>query len=103
MSHHNHPHPVHTVQKAGIGRVIHVIGKGVHSNGAEVAPALITRVWGEPDATGKQLVNATIFPDLGKPHPQGSIHIHPSREKAHEAVTRELGADPIAAFWPERT
>lgn len=90
------------VQKAAIGRTIHVIGKGAHSNGAEAAPAVITRVWGEPDATGKQLVNATVFLDLAPPRPQGSIYIHTTREKAYEAVSREFAADGFAAFWPER-
>jgi len=90
------------ITPAKIGRTIHVIGKAVESNGATVAPAVITRVWGEPQPGGKQMINLTAFPDGAAPLPMGSVFLYPSREAAHDAVHGVTGTDSAAAFWPER-
>lgn len=92
------------VQPAAVGRTLTVIGKGIESNGATSAPAVVTRVWGPPDSgNGKQLVNLTIFPDLAAPKPQGSVYLYPTATEARAAVTQEYGADHMAAHWPERS
>lgn len=91
------------VTPATVGRTLIVIGKGIESNGATSAPAIVTRVWGPPDSsTGKQLVNLTIFPDLAPPKPQGSVYLYPTETEARAAVSQEYGADHMAAFWPGR-
>ena len=48
-----------------VGRVVLVTG--VSSNGVDVQPAIITRVW-NPDC-----VNVMVLPDSGSPHPRTSI------------------------------
>ncbi|MFG6462300.1 hypothetical protein ACG04Q_12030 [Roseateles sp. DXS20W] len=93
---------IETITRATIGRVVHVIGKGAESNGATVAPAMITRVWGEPTENGKQMVNLTIFPDYAKPQYQGSVWLYPSPRAAHDAVDGGTGTELFAAYWPER-
>jgi hypothetical protein len=93
---------IETITPAKIGRIVHVIGKGAESNGATVAPAIVTRVWSEPTVDGKQMVNLTIFPDNAAPVPQGSVWLYPSPTAAHDAAWGLTGTEPFAAFWPER-
>lgn len=92
-----------TITPAKVGRTVHVVGKGAESNGASVAPAVITRVWGEPQPGGRQLVNLTVFPDGAAPKPQGSVFLYPSVEAAHEAVHGVTDIAYMAAYWPERS
>lgn len=80
-----------------IGRIVHVIGPDAESNGAAVAPAIITRVWSE------DLVNATIFPDGAVPLPRTSIRLHVDEEAARQfAGTTARQAASNQAFWPPR-
>ncbi len=86
------------MSKPSIGRVIHAVGGSAASNGADVAPALITRVWGEhPD--GGWTVNATVFPDYGQPVFASSTRLFDTEEQARESLQYPSS---IAAFWPPR-
>lgn len=93
---------IQTVKPAKVGRIVHVIGKGAESNGAKVAPAIITRVWGEPTENGKQMVNLTIFPDYAAPLWQGSVWLYPTARAAQDAVDGGTGTEYCAAYWPEQ-
>lgn len=82
--------------KPSIGRVIIVKGHQAASNGADRAPAIITRVWGDGDTSiGPVMVNATAFCDLGRLKLLGSINLYDSEADV------PVGAD-VAAFWPPR-
>ena len=94
---------IQPIQKAAIGRIVHVVGKAAESNGAAVAPAIITRVWGEPHAGGKQLVNLTVLPDNSLPKLLGSVCLFQTPEAAQDAVSGVTGTDQAAAYWPGRS
>jgi len=82
--------------KPSIGRTVIVRAAIAQSNGAQVAPAVITRVHDADDTGG--LVNTTAFPDCAPPVAVTSIHVYPSQEAADRAV----GPGGYAAWWPER-
>lgn len=101
--------------KPSLGRVI--ITKGVvNSTGTDEAPAIITRVWSDKEpAEAVVLVNATVFPDLASPRPQGSIQLFETRAEAEaeQAKVNAIGdneenfkkrglSGPMVAFWPDR-
>lgn len=82
--------------KPTIGRT--VIVQGIYSNGATMAPGVITRVWGDGDpATGTPVrVNLTVFPDNDVPTLRSSIALCETREQAHKLQ------ESVVAHWPER-
>lgn len=87
--------------KASLGRVIVVKG-AVSSNGAEVHPAIINRVWSDKDPDDAVvLVNVTIFPDCGAPVSMGSVRLFNTPEKA-EAQLALQGYSMAVGYWPER-
>lgn len=75
-----------------IGRVVHVLGGVAVSNGANVAPAIITRVWEQ--ANGTYLINCTVFPDASPPRAATSVKLVKNHTEAKE--------HGHAAFWPPR-
>jgi hypothetical protein len=79
--------------KPSIARIVLVTGAVAVSNGATVAPAMITRVWSDT------LVNLTVFPDCAPPVNLTSVSLHPDAETA-----RGTCAFPSsnAAYWPPR-
>jgi len=85
-----------SIVKPSLGRIVHVIGVQAASNGADVAPAIITRVWNDG------LINCTVFPDCAAPVPASSVSIV---EDEAAARARSEGKDYIVtvAFWPPRT
>jgi len=85
-------------QQPSPGRVVLAVGGKAKANGADVAPALITRVWGERE-DGGWTVNMTVFPDCAEPR-----HAPSSVLYADETVAREkLSHDEMtAAYWPPR-
>jgi hypothetical protein len=93
---------VKPIQRATIGRIVLVAGAGAQNNGATRAPAIVTRVWGEPNEGGKQMVNLTLFPDAAPPMPQGSVWLYASEQAAMDAVSGVTSIDLFAAYWPER-
>lgn len=86
-------------QTPSIGRIITVVGQGARSNGTDVAPAVITRVWGErPD--GAWTLNVRVFPDAGIGQNLTSILLWPDEDTARQAIE---GKDSMsAAHWPTR-
>lgn len=78
-----------------VGGTVHVFGEAFNTNGTDVAPAIITRVWGEhPD--GGFTVNLTVFPDAALPKPATSMVLYQNEEQARER------SQHAAAFWPAR-
>lgn len=61
-----------------------VLTEGIHSNGTNVHPAVITRVWspGQSLAAGPVNVNVTVFPDLHPPVSRGTVPLCLSRMEA---------------------
>jgi len=78
-----------------IGRIVHVVGNQASSNGADVAPAIITRVLDDG------LLNLTVFPDYGAPVPATSVKLVED-EAAARALSEGKGYTITAAFWPPR-
>lgn len=78
-----------------VGRVVIVVGALVTSNAADVAPALITRVWSSQD--GAPCVNVTAFPDAGIPKPLTSVYLYDTDDEARKAA-----GSYVAAYWPPR-
>lgn len=85
--------------KATIGRIIIVKGGRACSNGADRAPAVITRVWGQDNDTrnGMVHVNATALCDLATPQVLGTIPLYDTEDEATDATSYDE-----VAFWPER-
>lgn len=88
--------------KASIGRTIIVLG--IHSNGSDEHPGVITRVWSNKDTAEEPvMVNATVFPDCSAPVSRGSIMLHDSRAAAAQWASQQPpGHASVLAFWPDR-
>jgi hypothetical protein len=78
-----------------IGRIVHVIGTPANGNGADVAPALVTRVWAD------DMINCTVFPDCGPPVPATSVRIVGSEQEARD-INANTEYPQTLAFWPPR-
>ena len=86
------------MQKPSPARIVLAVGGSARANGADVAPAVITRVWGEhPD--GGWTVNATVLPDAGTPVASTSIRLFDTEDEARAALPYESSS---AAYWPPR-
>ena len=61
-----------------------VLTEGIHSNGATVHPAIITRVWspGQALLAGPVCVNVQVLPDCAPPSSRSSITMFASRADA---------------------
>lgn len=81
--------------KPAIGRIVHLVGTHADSNGADVAPAIITRVWSD------EMINVCVFPDSGTPHNVTSVKLV-ADEAAARALSDGLPYKQNAAFWPSR-
>ena len=69
------------MRKIEVGSVVLFrVPKDKMTNGAEIAPAIVTRAWTE------KMVNLTVFPDYGEPYVQGSVS--------------ESETEPRSWFWP---
>lgn len=82
------------MSKPSVGRIVLVMGGAAKSNGADVAPAVITRVWSD------EMVNVTVFPDAHEraAQPETSINLYETEDEAREA----LASSGRAAYWPPR-
>lgn len=83
--------------KPSVGRIVHTIVDPALNNGADVAPAIITRVWS--DTT----VNLRVMYDGASVDWITSASLHADEDAARERVA--LGASPQKghnAFWPPR-
>lgn len=88
--------PAPRAPRPSIGRFVHVIGPDAESNGAKVAPAVITRVWSE------DMVNVTIFPDGAAPVPRTSVKLYADENAARGITLADYRFPPNQAFWPPR-
>lgn len=90
--------------KPSLGRVIIVRGKIVTSNGSDLAPAVVTRIWSDEDTRNEPvMVNCTAQPDLAGHQHIGSVFVYDTKEEAdvvHDAQVPP-GSTPVA-YWPPR-
>jgi hypothetical protein len=87
-------------QTPTVGRIITVVGGVARSNGTDVAPAIVTRAWGQRE-DGAWTINARVFPDAGIEQNATSIVLWPDEDAARAT----LEGQPLtvhAAFWPAR-
>jgi hypothetical protein len=104
-------HPRGAFVKPSVGRIVHVFADPRHNNGADVAPAVITRVWLEDEPP---TVNVRVLLDgEGAPPWLTSVPLYDTREDAEAAHARlgekfaaagvaPLDSVPHRAFWPPR-
>lgn len=81
--------------KPAIGRIVHLIGPYANANGADVAPAIITRVWNDA------LINVTVLPDCAAPKIASSVKFVDD-EAAARAINEGAEFPQSVAFWPPR-
>lgn len=86
------------MQTPSVGRIVIVESSVVASNGTDIAPAIITRTWGE-NLGGGHTVNVTAFPDNAPARPVSSVRLYADREAA---LADELRAEATVAYWPPR-
>jgi hypothetical protein len=82
-------------QTPAIGRIVHLIGPYANSNGTDVAPAIITRVWSDT------MINVTAFPDCGGTTSASSVKFV-ADEAAARAINEGSEYPQSVAFWPPR-
>jgi hypothetical protein len=89
------------VSQPAVGRIVHVFVEPALNNHADVAPAIITRVWSD------ELVNLRVLVD-GKSDAlwYTSVALFADRESAEQTTNYRIASDgahvPAAAFWPPR-
>jgi len=81
--------------RPSIGRVLHVVGAPATSNGVDIAPAIVTRVWSD------MLINCTVLPDGGAPVPATSVPLVASEDEARR-INAGKDFPQTLAFWPSR-
>lgn len=87
-----------TVPNPTMARTVIAVGGVATANGADQAPATITRVWSEDKTKGCWLVNLTVFPDASnQPRAATSVYLYPNEEQARGSLTH---ASSTAAYWP---
>ncbi len=88
--------------KPSAGRIVMVFADPADNNGADVAPAVITRVWSD------ETINVHVLPDGPDSYWLTSVQLHDTREQAQAAHDRMFATWPAApsvpyrAFWPPR-
>ena len=83
--------------KPTVGRIIHTLVDPARNNGADVAPAIITRVWSDTS------VNLRVLYDGASVDWVTSATLHADEDTAREHVA--MGIQPMSghqAFWPPR-
>jgi hypothetical protein len=106
------------MQKPSAGRIVHVFADPRHNNGADVAPAIITRVWSEdePVTVNVRVLHdgpASRAADQRRQDWLTSIPLYGTREEAEAAHAqlvrqwKDAGVQPSdepphRAFWPPR-
>jgi hypothetical protein len=69
--------------KPSVGRIVLVFADPKLNNGADEAPAIITRVFSDT------CVNVTVFPDATTPYPRTSVNLHATRDEAQGSRRRD--------------
>lgn len=98
------------MQKASIGRVVHVLVEPSKNNGHDVAPALVTAVFSEPyetnDGLGEaQTINVRVLCDSQNTLWLTSIQLfdeRPDKEALASARPHNPNGYEAVAFWPPR-
>lgn len=84
--------------KPALGRIVHVFVDPARNNGADVAPAMITRVWNEEGVNIRVMLDGPDTPWLT------SVQVCDDRESAEKVTAYRVADDgrryPAAAFWP---
>lgn len=78
-----------------VGRIVLVKIDPTLNNGADVAPAIITRTWGA-DAQGVELVNVRVLRDGHEMDWKTSVKLYSTREEA------DASGNTFACYWPPR-
>jgi hypothetical protein len=81
-------------QQPSLARAVIAIVDPAKNNGADVAPAVITRVWGE-NPSGGWTVNIKVSNDGPNNEWKTSVLLCDTEEQAREVKTH-------ACFWPPR-
>lgn len=96
------------MQKAALGRIVHVLVDPKTNNGSDVAPAMITRVWSD------ECVNLRVVRDHYADASEWltSMSLYDSiealdaavaaRQAEFDATAGGLTAYRVGAFWPPR-
>jgi hypothetical protein len=80
--------------KPSIGRIVTALVEPVRNNGADVCPAIITRVWDD------EKVNIKLFTDTSETIHRTSVALCADRQSAEDILA--TGYAQRACFWPER-
>jgi hypothetical protein len=91
------------MQTPAIGRIVHITMDPAENNGADVAPAIITRVWSDT------CVNVRVLADSHATDWKTSVTIWETQDALNthydklisDGVVAE-GTRPSGAFWPPR-
>lgn len=81
--------------KPSIGRIVLVTGPAASSNGTDIAPAVITRVWSDT------MINVTVLPDAGAPFPATSVKLVEDEATAAD-INAQAEHPQNVAYWPPR-
>lgn len=87
------------MQTPSVGRIVLVPVDALHlqANGAEVLPAIITRVWSD------SVVNLQVFVDAGAVVSKTSAKLYDTPEAAEAgASSAERAYAELRCFWPPR-
>lgn len=83
-----------------LGRIVHTFVDPARNNGADIAPAVITRVWNE------QGVNLRVLLDGPDTLWFTSVVLCDDRDSAEQVKSKRVADNgdhyPAAAFWPPR-
>lgn len=88
-----------TAQKPSVGRIVIVPVDAINlpSNGSDVAPAIITRVWSDT------MVNLQVFLDAGSVVAKTSARLYDDAEAAAAgAPSAERPYAELRCYWPPR-
>lgn len=84
------------MQKPSIGRIVIVPMKPSANNGADEAPAVVTRVWSVDEANERATVNLRVLNDGTEVEWRTSVYLYADREAA------EAAESTYCAWWPPR-
>lgn len=99
------------MQKASIGRIVHVLIDPAQNNGCDVATAFVTRVWGDPytnpsfDEAERQTINVRVLGDSAETLWLTSIVLFDERPTAEQLAAfseHNPNGYRMFAFWPPR-
>lgn len=90
-----------TDQKPSVGRIVIAVGFKARSNGTDIAPAVITRVFSQRD-DGAWCVNVKLLLDFGGVENVTSVYLFTDESAARESIASENRQYMTALHWPER-